>query len=34
MDKKNSFSLFLDPKKLAEKTPKKQNNFYPKKLKA
>ena len=34
MVKKNSFSLFLDPKKLTEKIPKKQFKFLPKKLKA
>jgi len=31
MVKKFSFSLFLDPKKAYQKTPKKQFNFYPKK---
>jgi len=34
MVKKFSFSLFLDPKKLYQKTPKKQNKILPKKLKA
>jgi len=34
MVKKNSFSLFLDPKKLLQKALKKQNKILPKKLKA
>ena len=34
MVKKFSFFLFLDPKKLSQKTPKKQNNIAPKKQKA
>jgi len=34
MVKKNSFSLFLDPKKVYIKTPKKQNKILPKKQKA
>jgi len=33
MVKSNSFFRILDPKKVSEKTPKKQNNFYPKKQK-
>jgi len=34
MVKKLSFFPFLDPKKLYQKTPKKQNNIAPKKQKA
>ena len=33
MVKRNSFFLFLDPKKLYQKTPKKQNKILPKKQK-
>jgi len=33
MDKKFSFFLFLDPKKVSEKIPKKQLKFLPKKQK-
>jgi len=34
MVKKLSFFPFLDPKKLTQKTPKKQNKILPKKQKA
>jgi len=34
MVKRISFFPFLDPKKVYQKTPKKQNNFLPKKEKA